>query len=330
MLSCASPCNNSVSWPQRRRHAPMVQHHRPPIAGSTRPALWARPPPCPRPSGRVAATLDDPELVPLVTQMLAMRPQQASRRDKLDKALALIDEANSKDPRQVLWEGERVGYRLLFSRWLTEWVTRLDPQAPDELIILARGCNVESWRLADIKRDNYPPNSQGVKMWESDKRKAQANMLLDLVKQAGYGPASLRVLEEVMLERDVPDPRDIRLHDLVAPLGGVNYRLVEEAVMVQTLMDAQALVFMEKSFPQMFVRLDAEEVLAQLTRELSRVSNKCIATLLSMSWSPVQRKLISKALPSPRRYAAILKEIEGASAASSHPGDWRYRNFDYE
>ncbi|KAJ9535036.1 hypothetical protein QJQ45_029698, partial [Haematococcus lacustris] len=28
--------------------------------------------------------------------MLAMRPQQASRRDKLDKALALIDEANSK------------------------------------------------------------------------------------------------------------------------------------------------------------------------------------------------------------------------------------------
>ncbi|KAJ9534866.1 hypothetical protein QJQ45_017245, partial [Haematococcus lacustris] len=213
-------------------------------------------------------------------------------------------------------------------------------------------CNVESWRLADIKRDNYPPNSQGVKMWESDKRKAQANMLLDLVKQADA-------------------------------------------------MDAQALVFMEKSFPQMFVRLDAEEVLAQLTRELSRVSNKCIATLLSMSWSPVQRKLISKALPSPRRYAAILKagqgwqtrapdpfpvpclarldwgaggvrlaggvcragqagrqcvewrvrqasasftrvrvkhessgscvqEIEGASAASSHPGDWRYRNFDYE
>jgi hypothetical protein len=30
------------------------------------------------------------------------------------------------------------------------------------------------------------------------------------------------------------------------------------------------------------------------------------------------------------RYGSILKEIEGVAAASTHPGDWRYRNFDYE
>jgi hypothetical protein len=29
--------------------------------------------------------------------------------------------------------------RLAYSRWLTEWVQRLDPKASDELLILARG-----------------------------------------------------------------------------------------------------------------------------------------------------------------------------------------------
>jgi hypothetical protein len=39
----------------------------------------------------------------------------------------------------------------------------------------------------------------------------------------GYGDASVRLVEEVMLDRDVPDPRDIRQHDLVAPLGTINF-----------------------------------------------------------------------------------------------------------
>lgn len=42
-------------------------------------------------------------------------------------------------PPQVPHEGDRVPYRLLYSSWLSDWVQRLDPGAPDELYILARG-----------------------------------------------------------------------------------------------------------------------------------------------------------------------------------------------
>lgn len=35
--------------------------------------------------------------------------------------------------------GRPAPFRLAYSRWLTDWVTRLDPNAPDELLILARG-----------------------------------------------------------------------------------------------------------------------------------------------------------------------------------------------
>ena len=34
----------------------------------------------------------------------------------------------------------------------------------------------------------------------------------------------MRIVREVMLGRDVPDPRDIRKFDLVGPLGTVNFR----------------------------------------------------------------------------------------------------------
>jgi hypothetical protein len=35
--------------------------------------------------------------------------------------------------------GRPAPFRLAYSRWLTEWVLKLDPQACDELLILARG-----------------------------------------------------------------------------------------------------------------------------------------------------------------------------------------------
>ena len=43
--------------------------------------------------------------------------------------------------------------------------------------------------------------------------------------------------------------QDIRKFDLKGPLGTTNFRLLEEACMIQTLRDAEALVFMEKNFP---------------------------------------------------------------------------------
>ncbi|PNW79541.1 hypothetical protein CHLRE_08g358549v5 [Chlamydomonas reinhardtii] len=47
--------------------------------------------------------------------------------------------------RKVEWAGRRHPYRQLFGHWLSDWVSRLDPGAPDELFILARAAaNVEA------------------------------------------------------------------------------------------------------------------------------------------------------------------------------------------
>lgn len=49
-----------------------------------------------------------------------------------------------------------------------------------------------------------------------------------------------------------------------------------------------------------------------------------------MKWSPVQLKMIGKAFSTPTRLRSIMLQAEGTSASSTHPGDWRYKDFSYD
>ncbi|KXZ43417.1 hypothetical protein GPECTOR_91g571 [Gonium pectorale] len=320
--SGAGPCPRA-GWvlpaPASSPSAPLLRPGRLPQPSRPRPGSLA---PC-------RATLDSPEIAVLVDQMLAARPPPGPR-DMLKKCVAAIDELNAKDPSQVEFEGRRHPYRLLYSVWLTDWVAKLDPGAPDELFILARGKAVESWRLVEIKRDDYSPNSIGQKQWEVDRKAWLANRLKGVMKEAGYSDASCSLVEDFMLGRDLPDPRDVRLYDVTGPMGAINFRLLELLRMVQTLRDAEALLFLERTFPKMFEAMPADDVLAAVRRELGGVSKKCLAAALQQPWPPLQKKLLARALPAPPGWGDVLRELEGVAAASSHPGDWRYRDFDYE
>ena len=56
-----------------------------------------------------------------------------------------------------------------------------------------------------------------------------------------------------------------------------------------------------------------------------------IVAALKLPWTPLQQKLLARALPMPtHRFDIIMKNLEGASAGSVHPGDWRFKDFDYE
>lgn len=78
------------------------------------------------------------------------------------------------------------GCRLAYSRWLTDAVQQLEPKASDELLILARGKSIESWKLSDIKRDDYAPNTPGLRQWEVDRKKWLAQRLLSVMKVGAW------------------------------------------------------------------------------------------------------------------------------------------------
>jgi len=70
----------------------------------------------------------------------------------------------------------------------------------------------------------------------------------------GYDEAPIKLVDDVMMARGVPNPRDMRLHDLLGPFGLINYRLLLAAKVVQTLADAEALLFLDRNFEEMFNR----------------------------------------------------------------------------
>eukprot|EP00877_Chromochloris_zofingiensis_P011434 jgi/Chrzof1/6544/Cz19g00160.t1 len=275
------------------------------------------------------ATIDDPEIQELVKNLKAMTPEPPANRDMLELAFKLIDEANAADPTKVPVNGVPTPYRLAYSRWLTDAVQQLEPKASDELLILARGKSIESWKLSDIKRDDYAPNTPGLRQWEVDRKKWLAQRLLSVMKEAGYPESSQQLIEDVMMDRNIPDPRDIRKYDLLGPFGMINYKTLEAAKILQTLIDAEALLFLEKNFTEMFNRMPADEVATRLKKELSRLSQPGVVAVLRQKWTPVQERLLAKALPVPFKYSDIMMEAEGVAAASTHPGDWRYKDFDY-
>lgn len=42
--------------------------------------------------------------------------------------------------------------------------------------------SIQSWKLADLKRDDYAPNTPGQRQWEMDRKKWLAQRLVDVVK----------------------------------------------------------------------------------------------------------------------------------------------------
>jgi hypothetical protein len=138
-------------------------------------------------------------------------------------------------------------------------------------------------------------------------------------------------VRDVLFGKGVPDPRDVRKYDLLGAFGLVDARALRGTLAVQALADAEALLFLEKNFDELFNRMTADEVAATLKRELARLSRAgVVAVLKQPRWTDVQRRLLARALPVPFDFTNLMMTAEGTAAASNHPGDWRFQNFDYE
>jgi hypothetical protein len=313
-------------------------------------------------------------------------PPPPEQRPKLARCLAIIDALNDADPKKVPLGpgGADEPYRRAYGRAVYEQVLALDPRAPDALLILAKGRQVESWRIPKLfKRDDYAPNTPGTRQYEGDRRRWQARRLLRCAREAGYrGPltpseasaaaaaraqgeadpladlpasafdpvpadapdaeaaaeeaAALRLIDGVVARTrngGVPDPRDLRPYDFAAPLGATNWPLLRAAMAVQALADADALVFLDLNFARMVGEsgMTADEAAGAARRELGRMSAAGMAAALQRPWlTPPLKKVLYRSLPVPFKYSDIMLDAEGTAAASVHPGDWRYRDFDYE
>ena len=99
--------------------------------------------------------------------------------DRLNKAFAAIDAANSADP--TLEDGQPAA--LLYGLRMTAEIPKLFPDASDILQIAARGQHIERWLLP---RTDYPDGLPGYLEWRREQARRHAVRVGQIMLDAGY------------------------------------------------------------------------------------------------------------------------------------------------
>ena len=190
--------------------------------------------------------------------------------ERFQRAIALIDEANSRDPNSDLLEGQSVPRELLYSDRLTAWVLKLEPGASEALRLAARSQHICRWK---IPRAEYPPGKAGYHQWKNDLKRFHADMTVGILKKAGYEESTVERVRALNLKQGFPVDPETRI-----------------------LEDALCLVFLEFQFADLAAKADSEKVVNALQKSWNKMTERARAIALTLPFGPPEQALLDRAL----------------------------------
>jgi len=148
-------------------------------------------------------------------------------KDMLEKAIGLIDAANSEDPNKVKDEkGQEWPKELLYSHRMTDMLNRFKPDADEVQQIAIRGQHVKRWTS---RRDAYPMDRIGYLKWRTDLYKYHANTTADCMAQAGFEEEDLERVKKMVGKKGIKSNLDTQLLEDVVDLVFIEHYMLEFA-----------------------------------------------------------------------------------------------------
>lgn len=124
--------------------------------------------------------------------------------DPLTRALALIDAANSADPK---------GEALLYGQRMSAELARLFPAASEVLQVAARGQHVERWLLP---RSDYPEGKAGYLDWRREQGRRHAARVAGIMAEAGFAPEDSDRVQTLLRKEGIKRDPDVQaLEDVI-------------------------------------------------------------------------------------------------------------------
>ncbi len=192
--------------------------------------------------------------------------------DRLSRALAKIDEANSSDPNVESYQGAEQPKELVYSRRMSDWLLRLEPAASEPLRIAAHGQHICRWTLA---RESFPMDRPGYLRWRIACQKVHAEKLGEILKAVDYDDETIgRVQSLVRKERLKLDPETQLLEDVIC------------------------LVFLENYFAEFATQHDEAKLIDIVQKTWRKMSSRGHAAALKLPLSVEARALVERALQS--------------------------------
>ena len=129
--------------------------------------------------------------------------------DRLNKAFAAIDAANSADP--TLENGQPAA--LLYGLRMTSEIPNLFPDASEILQIAARGQHIERWLLP---RTDYPDGLPGYLDWRREQARRHAARVGQIMLDAGYPQADADRVGVLLRKESIKRDADVQaLEDVI-------------------------------------------------------------------------------------------------------------------
>ncbi len=140
-----------------------------------------------------------------------------------DRALALIDAANSDDPNQVSADGKDWPKELLYSERMSDMLARYHSGADDAMKLAIRSQHIERWKSP---RNAYPMDRIGYLKWRKDLYKIQANTAATLLLEAGYDDEVIDRVRNAVAKKNIKGNPDTQLLEDVTDLVFLEYYLL--------------------------------------------------------------------------------------------------------
>jgi hypothetical protein len=187
-----------------------------------------------------------------------------------EKALFLIDQANSEDPNSEEWQGKNYPKEQLYAERMFSQMQLFCPEASEVLQIAARAQHIQRWVL---KRKDFPEGPVGYKHWRTTQGKFHAETTAKLMLEAGYQQIDAdRVMVLLQKKQLKHDPE------------------------VQTLEDVICLVFLEFYLNPFAAKHSEDKMLSIIQKTWKKMSTKGHDAALKLPFTDDMLALVKKAL----------------------------------
>ena len=200
----------------------------------------------------------------------AIQPPNASDPARFEAALRRFDEENARDPNTEVAEGVPQPREMLYSRRLTGWVLRLQPDAAEPLRLAARCQHLCRW---EIPRSRYPMDRPGYLKWRAELKKFHAQKSAEILRELGYPEELVAKVQALNLKREFPNDPDGRV-----------------------LEDALCLVFLEFQFAELAAKTDDEKMVNALRKSWLKMTEQARQEALKLSFAARETALLQRAL----------------------------------
>ncbi len=189
---------------------------------------------------------------------------------KLDKAFELFDEYNKRSPERIVWDNVDYPIEYFYAIKLHDWVTKLDPEADESLLLASRCQHIGRWEIA---RKSYPDGRVGYLKWRSDLAKYHAGIAAEILSGVGYDEETISRVKQIVLKQRLKSDAD-----------------------VQTMENALCLVFLQYQYDDLIAKMTEEKMIDILRKTWGKMTTPGHEAALSLQYSEVGKELILRAL----------------------------------